>query len=166
MKEVVFVKIKRPLTPCHDSLPELRIIILSLLQKLNKTRINDPGSVCLSVLEGAFRQLWVIMTPLWSFPGGPLCHVSPHWHLLNWSRSNLVECAYQALTLRSWEIGPRSSSTASVPWWLLLSRTTRGERIVFWWPDTNMNIIRFPKNCRIRIWILFGFPKMTEYEYE
>ena len=33
------------------------------------------------------------------------------------------------------------------------------------WPlDTNTNIIRFPKNDRIRI--LFGFPKMTEYEYE
>ena len=31
------------------------------------------------------------------------------------------------------------------------------------WPNTNTNIIRFPKNDRIRIWILFGFPKMTEY---
>ena len=43
---------------------------------------------------------------------------------------------------------------------------TRGERIVFWWPNTNTNIIRLPKNYRIRIRILFGFPKMTEYEYE
>ena len=33
-------------------------------------------------------------------------------------------------------------------------------------PNTNTNIIRFPKNDRIRIRILFGFPKMTEYEYE
>ena len=42
----------------------------------------------------------------------------------------------------------------------------RGERIVFWWPNTNTNIIRVPKNDRIRIRILFGFPKLTEYEYE
>ena len=42
----------------------------------------------------------------------------------------------------------------------------RGERIVFWWPNTNTNIIRLPKNDRIRIRILFGLPKMTEYEYE
>ena len=34
------------------------------------------------------------------------------------------------------------------------------------WPNTNTNIIRFPKNDRIRIQILFGFPKMTKYEYE
>ena len=34
------------------------------------------------------------------------------------------------------------------------------------WPNTNTNIIRFPKNDRIRIRILFGFPKRTEYEYE
>ena len=34
------------------------------------------------------------------------------------------------------------------------------------WPNTNTNIIRVPKNDRIRIWILFGFPKITEYEYE
>ena len=40
----------------------------------------------------------------------------------------------------------------------------RGERIVFCWPNTN--IIWFPKNGQIRIRILFGFPKMTEYEYE
>ena len=32
----------------------------------------------------------------------------------------------------------------------------RGERIVFWWPNTNTNIIRFPKNDRIQIRILFG----------
>ena len=32
-------------------------------------------------------------------------------------------------------------------------------------PDTNANIIRFPKNDRIRMWILVGFPKMTKYEY-
>ena len=31
------------------------------------------------------------------------------------------------------------------------------------WPNTNTNIIRFPKNDPIRI--LFGFPKMTQYEY-
>ena len=43
---------------------------------------------------------------------------------------------------------------------------TRGERIVFWRPNTNTNIIRFPKTDRIRIQILFGFPKLTEYEYE
>ena len=42
----------------------------------------------------------------------------------------------------------------------------RGERIVFWWPNTNTNIIRLPKNDRIWIRILFGFTKMTEYEYE
>ena len=33
----------------------------------------------------------------------------------------------------------------------------RGERIVFWWPNTN--IIQFPKNCRIRIQVIFGFPR-------
>ena len=36
-----------------------------------------------------------------------------------------------------------------------LFQTNRGDRIVFWWPNTNTNIIRFPKNDRI--WI--------EYEY-
>ena len=46
----------------------------------------------------------------------------------------------------------------------LLSSWFRGERIVFWWPNTNIN--RLLKNDRIRIQILFGFPKMTEYEYE
>ena len=33
------------------------------------------------------------------------------------------------------------------------------------WPNTNTNIIRLSKKDRIRIRILFGFPKMTEYEY-
>ena len=42
----------------------------------------------------------------------------------------------------------------------------RDERIVLWWPNMNTNIIRFPKNDQIRIPILFGFPKMTQYEYE
>ena len=42
----------------------------------------------------------------------------------------------------------------------------RGERIVFWWPNTNRNIIRYPKNDQIQIRILFGFPKMIEYKYE
>ena len=46
------------------------------------------------------------------------------------------------------------------------STVSRGERIVFWWPNTNTNIIRLPQNDRIRIRILFGFPKITEYEYE
>ena len=32
------------------------------------------------------------------------------------------------------------------------------------WSNTNTNSIWFPKNDRIRI--LFGFPKMVEYEYE
>ena len=32
-------------------------------------------------------------------------------------------------------------------------------------PNTNTNIIRLLKNDRIRIRILFDFPKMTEYEY-
>ena len=31
------------------------------------------------------------------------------------------------------------------------------------WPNTNTNIIRSPKNDRIRIRILFGYPEMTEY---
>ena len=43
---------------------------------------------------------------------------------------------------------------------------TRGERIVFWWPNTNTNTIRLFKNDQIRIRIIFGFSKMTEYEYE
>ena len=47
---------------------------------------------------------------------------------------------------------------------LIKIRQNRGERIVFWWPNTNTNIIWVPKNDRIRI--LFGLPKMTEYEYE
>ena len=34
------------------------------------------------------------------------------------------------------------------------------------WPNTNTNIIRASKTDRIRIRILFGLPKMTEYEYE
>ena len=42
----------------------------------------------------------------------------------------------------------------------------RGERIVFWGPNTNTNIIRVPKNYRIRIRILFGLKKSPEYEYE
>jgi hypothetical protein len=37
---------------------------------------------------------------------------------------------------------------------------------VFWWPNTNTNIIRLLKNDRIRIRILFGLKKSTEYEYE
>ena len=41
----------------------------------------------------------------------------------------------------------------------------RGEPIVFWWPNTNTNIIWLPKSDQIRIWISFGFQKMTEYEY-
>ena len=48
-------------------------------------------------------------------------------------------------------------------WFLNSALCNRGERIVFWWPNTN--IIRVPKNDQIRIWILFGFPKLTEYEY-
>ena len=32
-------------------------------------------------------------------------------------------------------------------------------------PNTNTNIIRLPKNDRIGIQILWGFPKMTDYEY-
>ena len=34
------------------------------------------------------------------------------------------------------------------------------------WPNTNTNIIRFPKKDRIRIWISFGYPEMTKYEYK
>ena len=45
------------------------------------------------------------------------------------------------------------------------SLVIRSERIVFWWPNMNMNIFWLPKNDWIRIRILFGFPKMTEYEY-
>ena len=33
------------------------------------------------------------------------------------------------------------------------------------WPNTNTNIIRLSKKDRIRIRILFSFPKMTKYEY-
>ena len=32
-------------------------------------------------------------------------------------------------------------------------------------PNTNTSFIRFPKNDRIQIRILFGYPEMTEYEY-
>ena len=39
------------------------------------------------------------------------------------------------------------------------------EWIVFWWPNTNTNLIWFPQNCRKWIQILFGFPKITEHEY-
>ena len=34
------------------------------------------------------------------------------------------------------------------------------------WPNTNTNIIWFLKNDRVQIQILFGYPEMTEYEYE
>ena len=34
------------------------------------------------------------------------------------------------------------------------------------WANTNTNNIRSSKNDRIRIRIIFGLPKMTEYEYE
>ena len=34
------------------------------------------------------------------------------------------------------------------------------------WPNTNTNIIRFPKNDWIRIRIIFGLKISTEYEYE
>ena len=40
--------------------------------------------------------------------------------------------------------------------------TTRGEGIVFWWPNMNMKIIWLFKNERIRI--LFGLKKATEYK--
>ena len=42
----------------------------------------------------------------------------------------------------------------------------RGKRIVFWWPNTNTNIIRLFKNYWIRIRILFASKMATEYEYE
>ena len=58
------------------------------------------------------------------------------------------------------------SSTNYHLWYLRLTNGDRGERIVFWGPNTNTNIIRLPKNDRIQIRILFGFPKMTKYEYE
>ena len=48
----------------------------------------------------------------------------------------------------------------------LKSFQTRGERIVFWWPNMNTNIIRFHKNDQIRIQIIFGIPNMIEYKYE
>ena len=52
-------------------------------------------------------------------------------------------------------------------WWPITnSFSIRGERIVFWWPNTNTNIIQLFKNDRIRIRILFGLKKATEYEYE
>ena len=47
-----------------------------------------------------------------------------------------------------------------------VTANTRGERIVFWRPNTNTNIIRASENDRIRIRIIFDPPKMTEYEYE
>ena len=59
---------------------------------------------------------------------------------------------------------PESIIFDALVWFLQLENT--GERIVFWWPNTNTNIIRFPKNDRIRRRILFGFSKTTEYEYE
>ena len=34
------------------------------------------------------------------------------------------------------------------------------------WPNTNTNIIQFPKNDLIRIPILFCFPIMTKYKYQ
>ena len=34
------------------------------------------------------------------------------------------------------------------------------------WPNTNTNIIRFPKNDRIQIGIFFSYPEMTDCEYE
>ena len=37
---------------------------------------------------------------------------------------------------------------------------------MFWWPNTNTNIIWLFKNNRIRIRILFGLKKAIEYEYE
>ena len=43
---------------------------------------------------------------------------------------------------------------------------SRGERIVFWRPNTNTNIIRSSENDRIRIRIIFNPQKMTEYEYK
>ena len=64
--------------------------------------------------------------------------------------------------VQPWQLVVRPLSW-SWSWWMFLFR---GERIVFWWPNTNTNIIRLPKNDRIRIRILFGFTKMTEYEYE
>ena len=77
----------------------------------------------------------------------------------NWIYEHMARCHV------SWEI-PRlgilsedTSPHVNIVW-------IRGERIVFWWPNTNTNIIRVPKNDRIRIRILFGFPKLTEYEYE
>ena len=42
----------------------------------------------------------------------------------------------------------------------------RGEQIVFWWPNTNTNIIHLFKNGQIRIQILFDLKKTTEYKYK
>ena len=47
-----------------------------------------------------------------------------------------------------------------------IKRFIRGKRIVFWWPNTNTNIIRFSKNDRTRMQISFGFPKTAKYEYK
>ena len=55
-------------------------------------------------------------------------------------------------------------------WWLQSKKievvVSRGERIVFWGPNTNTNIIRVPINDRIRIRILFSLKKSPEYEYK
>ena len=34
------------------------------------------------------------------------------------------------------------------------------------WPNMNTNTIRVKKYIRLRIWILFGVPLLSEYEYE
>ena len=41
----------------------------------------------------------------------------------------------------------------------------RGERIVFWWPNTNTNTLRPLKNDPIQIWIVSACLKVTEYEW-
>ena len=70
------------------------------------------------------------------------------------------------ITLQCSALDQRVCELTVSSFFILKTVKSRGERIVFWWPNTNTNIIRLPKNDRIRIRILFGFPKMTEYEYE
>ena len=76
-------------------------------------------------------------------------------HLLTQSLFNILEAGVTGWTRRYQDVNRMLQRCGS-----------RGERIVFWWPNTNTNIIRFPRNDRIWILILFGFPEMTEYEYE
>ena len=104
-------------------------------------------------------------------------------NFINFNRFLFSERDKIEITIQMWELNRslrlvRSVVSHSNKPCVILTHPSNTMRINFWvsrkhrWakvfrgPNTNTNIIRVPKADQIRIRILFGFPKLTEYEYE